>query len=498
MASAMSSARPLETTIAPSPIEPARMPRTFGSSARAAEPGVMTPVRTIISAPPQAATSAATRPNDAATITAARTASATPVFAGCGTRLPASCHSATAGLRATTSALSAARKHVSPGTSSDSWSGFVVRAAMIRSVPSRSKSCSVPGSPAPTLTAKRRCAAMPNSGTRHSAAIPVLGGGEHEHVAGLDRRLRGPPASPSAGCRSARSPACLTIPSAAASRFSASADAVTGISTRQSLASAAATASPAQRARRGEVDDQRSRRSRPAARPPRRRAWSCPRRAPPARPAITRFELVPISVTDPARVVTCASGSSTSRAGMRRVCSSWRVAGISIATSGVVLISADATPIGTDSRRTACCAVFVEASSAHVVRETAPVWTTPLAITSIAADRDHAGVAQPGGQLIRRCDAQDAGDDERREQRDQRVDPARRHRGQRREDQDGGDGGHRGAQSTCRAPGVPATRRPTTQPSMPEGSGDGGEQAARGHRVADEAAQRVRACRSRS
>ena len=69
IASAMTSASPLATTIAPSPIEPARMPSTFGSSARAAEPGEITPVSTISSAPPVAATSAGTRPNDAATIT---------------------------------------------------------------------------------------------------------------------------------------------------------------------------------------------------------------------------------------------------------------------------------------------------------------------------------------------------------------------------------------------------------------------------------------------
>jgi hypothetical protein len=100
---------------------------------------------------------------------------------------------------------------------------------------------------------------------------------------------------------------------------------------------------------------------------------------------MTRFELVPISVTEPARVVMCAIGSSTSRAGMRRVCSSCRAAGIRSATIGVVLISAEATPVGSESRRSTCCAVLVVASSAHVTRDTTPVWTMPLAITSIAA-----------------------------------------------------------------------------------------------------------------
>jgi len=61
-------------------------------------------------------------------------------------------------------------------------------------------------------------------------------------------------------------------------------------------------------------------------------------------PAISRFELDPINVTDPAKVATYVIGSSTSRAGMRLVCSSCRAAGIRSATSGVVLISADATP----------------------------------------------------------------------------------------------------------------------------------------------------------
>ena len=105
---------------------------------------------------------------------------------------------------------------------------------------------------------------------------------------------------------------------------------------------------------------------------------------PAAMPAMRRFELVPISDTEPARVVTCAIGSSTSRAGMRRVCSSSRVAGISIATSGVVFINADATPIGTINRRNAWRALRVVASRSQLRRVTTPVWTIPLARTSMA------------------------------------------------------------------------------------------------------------------
>jgi hypothetical protein len=70
---------------------------------------------------------------------------------------------------------------------------------------------------------------------------------------------------------------------------------------------------------------------------------------------------------------------------MRLVCSSWRAAGIRSATRGVVLISAEASPMGSASRRNTFCAVRVDASSAHVARDTTPVWTIPLAITSIAA-----------------------------------------------------------------------------------------------------------------
>jgi hypothetical protein len=61
------------------------------------------------------------------------------------------------------------------------------------------------------------------------------------------------------------------------------------------------------------------------------------------------------------------------------------VAGTSIATSGVVFISADATPTGTMSRRIACAAVVTVASSRQVTRAMMPVLTTPFATTSMPA-----------------------------------------------------------------------------------------------------------------
>ena len=80
---------------------------------------------------------------------------------------------------------------------------------------------------------------------------------------------------------------------------------------------------------------------------------------------------------------------------MSRDCSSSLLAGISIATIGVVLISAEATPSGGMSRRITCLAVVVADSSAHVARVTMPVWTTPFAITSIAATVTTPGLESP-------------------------------------------------------------------------------------------------------
>ena len=105
----------------------------------------------------------------------------------------------------------------------------------------------------------------------------------------------------------------------------------------------------------------------------------------PAMPAMSRFELVPMRVIEPASVVTWATGSSTSRAGTSRVCSSSFDAGISMATIGVVFIRPEATPTGTMSRRSDWRAVVTVDSSRHVTRVTIPVETMPFAITSIAA-----------------------------------------------------------------------------------------------------------------
>ena len=92
------SARPDSMTTAPRPTDPARMNSTFQSSALAAERGVSTPVSTIRSAPATEVNSTGARPNEAATMTATRMASASQVLPGCGARLAASCQSATTSL----------------------------------------------------------------------------------------------------------------------------------------------------------------------------------------------------------------------------------------------------------------------------------------------------------------------------------------------------------------------------------------------------------------
>ena len=90
-------------------------------------------------------------------------------------------------------------------------------------------------------------------------------------------------------------------------------------------------------------------------------------------PAISRLELVPIRVADPARVVACAVGSSTPRAGTPLVCSSSLVAGMSIAMIGVVLISAESTPTGGISRTSAPRTELTPASRRNITRDTTPV-----------------------------------------------------------------------------------------------------------------------------
>ena len=88
---------------------------------------------------------------------------------------------------------------------------------------------------------------------------------------------------------------------------------------------------------------------------------------------MSRLELVPIKVAEPASVVACAIGSSTARAGTPLVCSSSLVAGISMAMIGVVLISADSTPTGGINRARARRIEVTPDSSRNVTRETTPV-----------------------------------------------------------------------------------------------------------------------------
>ena len=88
---------------------------------------------------------------------------------------------------------------------------------------------------------------------------------------------------------------------------------------------------------------------------------------------MSRLELVPIRVAEPASVVACAIGSSTARAGTPLVCSSSLVAGISMAMIGVVLINVDSTPTGGISRARARRIEVTPDSSRNVTRETTPV-----------------------------------------------------------------------------------------------------------------------------
>jgi hypothetical protein len=79
----------------PNPIEPAMMARMFQFRARTADRGVNTRVTTMRVAPVTAASSIGVRPNDPATITAARMHSAIHVLPVCGA-LPATfCHNPT-------------------------------------------------------------------------------------------------------------------------------------------------------------------------------------------------------------------------------------------------------------------------------------------------------------------------------------------------------------------------------------------------------------------
>src|SRR6476620_6746503 len=79
---ANTSANPLLTTSEPRPTDPARMNKTFQSSARTAERGVITPVRIIRTAPLRATIETGANPNDADTITPTSTATAIQVLPG--------------------------------------------------------------------------------------------------------------------------------------------------------------------------------------------------------------------------------------------------------------------------------------------------------------------------------------------------------------------------------------------------------------------------------
>ena len=124
----------------------------------------------------------------------------------------------------------------------------------------------------------------------------------------------------------------------------------------------------------------------------------------PAMPAMSRLELVPMSVIEPASVVTWATGRSTSRAGTSRVCSSSFDAGISMATIGVVFIRPEATPTGTTNRRSDWRAVVTVASSSHVTRVTIAGLDDTLGDHEHRGDSDHAAVAQSREQRTGRCD----------------------------------------------------------------------------------------------
>lgn len=96
-----------------------------------------------------------------------------------------------------------------------------------------------------------------------------------------------------------------------------------------------------------------------------------------ANPAMIRLELVPISVVDPASVVACATGSSTLRAGIPARCCTSLVAGMSIATIGVVLISDEISPTGGMSRTSIRVGLVAVDSSLNVTRDTTPSTARP-------------------------------------------------------------------------------------------------------------------------
>ena len=227
------------------PDRPARMNRTFQSSARAAERGVITPVSTISTrAAERDRTRPATSPNDAATMTAARIDEGDPGLAGLRSALAASCHSAIdASSAARASALVAGDEAGRAGHQrvprSGPWSA------------PRSPGCPVlldvasgPVSPERTQTSYRRCGARPNSGLatapRRRPRWPRTPAGHPPRSA-----CPAPAARPSAGCCSARTPGSCAEPDARPRGPARAPAPTTGISTRQSRSARSTCACPA-------------------------------------------------------------------------------------------------------------------------------------------------------------------------------------------------------------------------------------------------------------
>ena len=181
---------------------------------------------------------------------------------------------------------------------------------------------------------------------------------------------------------------------------------------------------------------------------------------------MSKFELVPISIDDPASVVRARSGAARHGRGTPERCCSSLLAGMSIATIGVVLISAETNPTGGMSRRSACAGLCTVASNRYVARDTTPVCSTPFAITSIAAIV--MTPAQPGEQLVGSGDSGEAGHHQSADQRQHGRDAAGGHRRERDDHDHRGDDRHtrilyrrlsrRGTSQTLSAPHTGCTQ----------------------------------------
>ena len=166
------SPRPLFTTMVPRPIDPAITARMFQFNARTAERGVRTPVRTIRVAPAVATSSTEESPNEPATMTAARMASAIAVLAVCGAFPATFCQSPIMGWVPRTSAELADTRHIDPGFAAVSRRGTVVSAATASTSSSASISRIVACSSDEMDTRYRFCGARPNRGLPHSIRTP--------------------------------------------------------------------------------------------------------------------------------------------------------------------------------------------------------------------------------------------------------------------------------------------------------------------------------------